>query len=63
MIVIGVAAGRLDRVAQGLLRPVPHFVAAEALVGAKRELDRISVETQILNKLVFAAKDVGSSSQ
>ena len=43
----GVAAGGGDGIAHGLLGPVPHRVAAEALLGAQRQLDGILVEAEI----------------
>ena len=68
-----VAARRGDRVAQRLFGPVPHLVAAEALLGPQRQLDRIIGEAEILvdpveqvaehpnllDDLVRAAEDMG----
>ncbi len=42
-----VAPGGGDRVAHRLFRPVPHFVAAEPLVRAQRQLDRVVGEAKI----------------
>ncbi len=68
----GRAAARDDRFAQLGLGLVPHFLAAEALVGAQRQLHRIVVEAEVavdaveqvaevahlLHQLVLAAEDV-----
>ena len=72
-ILLGRPARGDDRVAKLGLGLVPHRVGAEALVGAKRQLDRVIVEAEVLvdaveqvaealhlaDDLVLAAEDVG----
>ena len=54
----GRAAGFPHRVAQLLLGLVPHFVGAEALLGAQRELDRVFVEPEIVVDAVEQVAEV-----
>ena len=41
-------SGQADGLAQIGLRPVPHFLGAEAFFRAQRQFDRIALETEIL---------------